>query len=151
MIIIKSYTDLEQSKRLAEILPIESSDMCWTNHYYGRMRSSMTISAKSIYEYKKLLERFADSTSIDVFYPAWSLAALMSVLRVFTIPTAFSVKVSTPSLIKTENGYKLTYIGDYTPMINNGLDIETPIESVADNPIDACVNMIIKLKEGGLL
>ena len=64
---MKSYTDLEQSKKLAEILPPESADMCWTNHCYGRIRSSMTISAKSIYEYKKLLERFADSTSIDVF------------------------------------------------------------------------------------
>lgn len=26
---IKSYTDLEQSKKLAEILPLESADMCW--------------------------------------------------------------------------------------------------------------------------
>lgn len=77
---MKVYTDIEQSKKLAEIFPIESADMCWTNHCYGRMRSSMTISAKSIYEYKKLLERFADSTSIDVFYPAWSLAALLNVL-----------------------------------------------------------------------
>jgi hypothetical protein len=73
------------------------------------------------------------------------------VLRVFTTPTAFSVKVSTPSLIKTENGYKLTYTGDYTPMINNKLDIEAPIESVADNAIDACVAMIEKLDELNLL
>lgn len=26
---IKSYTDIEQSKKLAMILPIESADMCW--------------------------------------------------------------------------------------------------------------------------
>ena len=67
---MKAYTDLKQSKKLTEILPLETADMCWTNHCYGIIRSSMTISAKSIYEYKKLLERFADSTSIDVFYPA---------------------------------------------------------------------------------
>lgn len=27
---MKSYTDLSQSKKLAEILPLESADMCWT-------------------------------------------------------------------------------------------------------------------------
>ena len=26
---MKSYTDLEQSKKLAEILPLESADMCY--------------------------------------------------------------------------------------------------------------------------
>ena len=29
---IKSYTDLEQSKKLAKILPLESADMWW-NYY----------------------------------------------------------------------------------------------------------------------
>lgn len=31
MATIKSYTDLEQSKKLAEILPIESADMHYNN------------------------------------------------------------------------------------------------------------------------
>lgn len=125
MIIIKSYTDLEQSKRLAEILPIESSDMCWTNHYYGRMRSSMTISAKSIYEYKKLLERFADSTSIDVFYPAWSLAALYSVMPTFTLDSSDDKYFRIHCCKKFSEWY--------------------------DNPVDACCELILKLKELNLL
>ena len=29
MEIVKSYTDLEQSKKLAEILPLETADMKW--------------------------------------------------------------------------------------------------------------------------
>lgn len=29
MVTIKSYTDLEQSRKLAEILPFESADMCY--------------------------------------------------------------------------------------------------------------------------
>ena len=29
---MKAYTDLEQSKKLAEILPIESADMCFNTH-----------------------------------------------------------------------------------------------------------------------
>lgn len=31
MATIKSYTDLEQSKKLAEILPLESADMHYNN------------------------------------------------------------------------------------------------------------------------
>lgn len=30
--IMKSYTDIEQSKKLAEILPIESADMCFNDN-----------------------------------------------------------------------------------------------------------------------
>ena len=32
MATIKSYTDLPQSKKLAEILPLESADMLWEQH-----------------------------------------------------------------------------------------------------------------------
>ena len=120
---MKSHTDLEQSKRLAEILPLESADMSWTNHCYGRMRSSMTISAKPIYEYKKLLERFADSTSLDVFYPAWSLTALLKMLKDYQL---FS------------NGL-IVYIDNESYKIDS------------DNPIDACYKMIIKLHEQNIL
>lgn len=31
---MKAYTSLEQSKQLAEILPLESADMSWTRAYY---------------------------------------------------------------------------------------------------------------------
>ena len=126
---MKSYTDIEQSKKLAEILSLESADMYYP--YNG------------IETYPEVKNGLETKTALY----CWSLAALLGVLRAFTIPTAFSVKVSTPSLIKTENGYKLTYTGDYTPMINNGLNIEAPIESVSDNAIDCCVNMIMKLHE----
>lgn len=120
---MKAYTDLEQSKKLAEILPLESSDMSWTNHCYGRVRSSMTISAKSIYEYKKLLERFADSTSLDIFYPAWSLSALLKMLKDYQL---FSNEL-------------IVYIDNESYKIDS------------DNPVDACVAMIEKLHEQNLL
>lgn len=126
MATIKSFTSLEQSRRLSEILPLESADMCWTNHCYGSIRSSMTISAKSIYEYKKLLERFADSTSIDVFYPAWSLAALLSVLP----------KIVNNETLFIETSAALWHIG-YR-------NIHT---TRAENPVDACVAMIKRLHE----
>ena len=36
MTIIKSYTDLQQSKKLAEILPKESADMSWVSNGLGK-------------------------------------------------------------------------------------------------------------------
>ena len=69
MTIIKSYTDLEQSKKLAEILPIESADMYY--HYdndFGELESIPTITEED--------DHFA-LFSKDV--RCWSLAALLSV------------------------------------------------------------------------
>lgn len=60
---MKAYTDLEQSKRLAEILPPESADMCYIAH-------SELI---NIYEpfYKKIDKEDT---------PCWSLAALLEIV-----------------------------------------------------------------------
>lgn len=141
MVTIKSYTDLEQSKRLANILALESADMYYT---------SSLIKGHTNY-FPHLKRKFPIDWDIEQAIPCWSLAALLNTLRTFTTSTAFSVKVSAPSLIKTESGYKLIYTGDYTPMINNGSDVEAPIESIAENAVDACVNMIEKLHELNLL
>lgn len=62
---MKAYTDIEQSKKLAEILPIESADMGW---YYSRdpqaARNQMWVGTK------------AENADI----PCWSLAALLNVI-----------------------------------------------------------------------
>jgi hypothetical protein len=130
MATIKSYTDLEQSKKLAEILPIESADMCWTNHCYGNIRSSITVSSKTIEEYKELLERFADLTDIDVFYPCWSLAALLKILP--------EDDFALPNLRKENGRYSIAYSND-------------ELLCVADNPVDACVSMILDLHKNNML
>lgn len=157
MATIKAYTDLEQSKKLVEILPIESANMYYQ---YVLPKSDKIKLSPEIGNPINALEWYnkgytfsgKEPIKLDEYcVPCWSLAALLDVLRIFTTPTAFSTKVSAPSLIKTENSYKLTYTGDYTLMINNGLDVETPIESIADNPIDACVDMIEKLHKQNLL
>jgi len=126
---MKSYTDLKQSKKLAEILPLESADMCWTNHCYGAIRSSMTISAKTVDEYKSLLDRFNDSASIDVFYPAWSLAALLDVLK-------DNIKIEKTQLDQSDI-FTYSIVGD-------GYNYRTYEH---DELIDACVEMIVKLHE----
>ena len=62
---IKSYTSLEQSKKLAEILPLETADMyrvfennAETRVYYGKM-----------------------PTAYFVCKPCWSLAALLEIIK----------------------------------------------------------------------
>ena len=58
---MKSYTDLEQSKELAEFLPIDSADMFYRNN---------GVDAKLMWEHN----------AHKVKYPCWSLAALLDVL-----------------------------------------------------------------------
>ena len=61
---MKSYTDIEQSKKLAEILPIEGADMYWDydvqKHEY----------------YPMVMDEQFDDTCVR----AWSLAALFKML-----------------------------------------------------------------------
>ena len=61
---IKSYTDLQQSKKLAEILPIESADMSWASNGLGKP-FARTIPIKG---------------DPEELCACWSLAALLSVL-----------------------------------------------------------------------
>ena len=154
MAAIKNYTDIEQSRKLAEILPLESADGFWG--YHDRWFSEGDEwegyedypRAEPYLEYTRKENEWKEDKS-DV--PCWSLAALFGSLKLFTTPTAFSVKVCVPLLTKTHNGYSLTYTGEYALMNKNNLDTDAPIEIVADNPIDACYEMIIKLKELNLL
>ena len=128
--IMKAYTDIEQSKKLAEILPIVTADMCYP---YDRHLNKMYGDIPYVMGYK----RFNENTD----FPCWSLSALLDVL---------------PDEI-TEDGdvfrnmffhLKGKYIIQYprlTTLWPSLLSVE------ADNPIDTCVEMIIKLNEQNLL
>ena len=63
---MKAYTDIEQSKKLAEILPLESADMYFDG--FGRLPQgyAYTLIFPNSFEYDK---------------PCWSLAALLKVIR----------------------------------------------------------------------
>lgn len=67
MTTIKSYTNLEQSKKLAEILPIESADM--------RFCFSHTLGGRIIGHYPMIGREPSMGT-----IPCWSLMALFGVL-----------------------------------------------------------------------
>jgi hypothetical protein len=118
---MKAYTDLEQSKKLVEILPVESADMCFVND-----GTSIKIDANP-YNVRKHMWK-------DVqLIPCWSLAALLNVLPKGT------------DIIKeeadTENERYMCTVGikdDIIPTFGN-------------NPVDACYEMILKLHELNLL
>jgi hypothetical protein len=70
MAAIKSYTDVNQSKKLAEFLPLESADMHY--HYdndFGELESIPTITEED--------DHFA---LFPKDFSCWSLAALLGVL-----------------------------------------------------------------------
>ena len=62
---IKSYTDIEQSKKLTEILPLESADMYW---YLATKGNPKAMFNEGYNEYG------------DCELPCWSLSALLDVL-----------------------------------------------------------------------
>ena len=114
---MKAFTDIEQSKKLAEILPIESAD-----GFYEAQHNHLTD------KWEYILFTGNKWASEEVVIPCWSLAALLNV-------------VSEVSL----NSFK---DGNWTAMVQPNSKI---IYSNAGNPIDACVEMIIKLHEEKLL
>lgn len=105
---MKAYTDLPQSKKLAEILSNETSDM-----YYW--------CGESI--------RFGGYKAQDKDYdvPCWSLAALLK-------------ELPETMLGKDNDGYVVM-----VETMGSGLT------TFASNPVDACYEMIIKLKERNLI
>jgi len=75
---MKSYTDLEQSRKLAEILPIESADM---EYILEQWRDEETHRLKKGYSEYPVVKVDDDDDQFQVItLPCWSLAALMELL-----------------------------------------------------------------------
>ena len=80
---MKSYTDLEQSKKLVEILPIESVDIWWAERYKGRVtENGQYIVDEEPYYYLSLTNPSENNWSQDQIkdIPCWSLAALLNII-----------------------------------------------------------------------
>lgn len=123
---IKSYSDLQQSKKLAEILPLESADYCWgldveTSHY----NSSPYPCAWKDYSCK------------EYYIPCWSLAALLNIL-----PEINSIPLKIEK-VKAEDGYD----GYYYHIEYEGV----VLIPYSKNAVDACYELILKLHELNLL
>lgn len=120
---MKSCTDLEQSRKLAEFLPIESADMHyndWAYDFYDGYEHTGNYTA-ALGTPKTICGELA--------IPCWSLAALFSMLP----KSACLEKGSSTELCRVTLPVEL---------ISSDWNIE---------PIDACVDVIIKLHKQKLL
>ena len=127
---MKSYTNIEESKKLAEILQPESADMCWGI-------SDETLKWKTF----PYLMPWRDYTAKEHYLPCWSLAALLDQLEdVICDEDGYEYKLE---IIKEGVQYYLIYEGM--------LDAACYETSLFDDLIDACVEMIVILKKKDLL
>lgn len=124
MATIKSFTSLEQSKKLVKILPLETTDMCYVWDYEHMC-------------YTPELFGFIQNQNNEgveyIDYPCWSLAALLGVIK--------SVADYTMQSLDCKKSFIVCELGDKP----------WNITAQYDNEIDACVEMIVKLHELNLL
>lgn len=135
MTTIKSYTSVEQSRKLAKILPNESADMSWVSCDDGRQKYYQAENRKIILNYEK-----------NHWLPCWSLAALLDIM-----PKDKSIECSLSFGYYSGKG---EYIEKWLCAFEKeGKTTDDYIIETfdGDNPIDACVDMIKRLHELNLL
>ena len=133
---MKTYTDLEQSKRISEILPLESADMGW-NVFVDDSTRCLPIDDWDLNK---------DGSGNVKFYHAWSLTALLDVM-----PKDKSIECSIS--FGYYNG-KGEYIEKWLCAFEKEGETTDDyiIETIdGNNPVDACVAMIERLHELNLL
>ncbi len=126
MATIKSYTDLQQSKKLAEILPLESADMTYYacikdwrgNPVEPKWRKPANLTKEELALPRSNFQEYE-------YVPCWSLASLLGVLPSATLDSS------------DDHHYRIHCMERYTEWYNN--------------PVDACVAMIKRLHELNLL
>ena len=140
MATIKSFTSLEQSKKLAEILPLESADMTYCAVVEGA-RDKTTIRGWKIVTGTKKWKVSINAIKNNYFsyrngyiVPCWSLTALLGVLPKEIV---YDKHIVFLEFHVWENS--LEYV--------NNADYSLYVTSSYDNPVDACVDMIEKLHE----
>lgn len=134
---MKSYTDVEQSKILARIILPESADMYYFRQIDNEYFPPDVESICPIPRFKDGKEDF----NYDI--PCWSLAALIEQLHYEICDDEGHPAYL--SMNKENDKYKLIYHSNFHEDFD---DIETEVH---DNRVDACYQMIVKLKELNLL
>lgn len=122
----KAYTDLEQSKKLAEILPLESADMDYIPVINIEGEYSITV---NIWDNDHVID--------EGWIPCWSLAALLSIL-----PTIDNRNAEFCKDIRFDKWHIYYHCTATLPII----DTER-----YENLVDACYEMILKLNEMKML
>jgi hypothetical protein len=132
MATIKVYADIEQSKKLAGILPLESADGFWVYHEYWYSEGDEWEGyedyprAEPYLEYTRKENEWKEDKS-DI--PCWSLTALFKLL---------------PKSAQLEKG-------NVTELYRVILPVELETSDWHIDPVDACVEMIEKLHELNLI
>lgn len=137
--VMKIYTDLEQSKKLAKILPLESADMRYGYTAPYDYSDRMYDGGYDEIPYPKdflIKNPNYSADEYDAELPCWSLAALMDVLPDEVGDNHYL------TLDKEGKEYCCCYED------NNGNSFR---HCFSDNPIDACVDMIENLHKQKLL
>lgn len=150
MATIKSNTDVSQSRKLAEFLPLGSADMFCAD-VFNKEKETHTynfhiLSTWGCNTFEELHDR---ENKFLCFIPVWSLTALFGIMpqiNDWITPHGHkNDKLSQfePKICKI---WKHSIIPSYKVTYDNGLSTD-----IYDNPVDACVDMILKLHELGLL
>ena len=120
---MKSFTNIEQSKKLAEILPIESADQTWAR--IAIAGANLDVPEEMQYRHNGDMP-FQYYSGIGT--PCWSLAALLSVIK--------PVNDNTYTLIGTLDGGAMISFEEVTNVAFQEKEI-----------IDAVFEMLVWLKE----
>lgn len=131
---MKAYTDIEQSKKLAEILPHKSADETWEK--VSICGAKVDIPEGMQYRHKEIPFSFFSGIGV----PSWSLAALLE-----QIPSDLGSSTLT---IEKADSESLKYGLNYHDRWGREDYIQT---KYYDNLVDACYEMILKLHEQKLL
>lgn len=133
MATIKSFTGIPQSKKLAEFLPFESADMCY-------------LSEESLFpkvNYNSMVFFNSNEEIPTTIIPCWSLAALLGVL-----PNGKDI-----STTLSRGGWKiepLEYVDKWWCEYEDDTHTKD-FSASADNPVDACYELVLKLHKLNLL
>ena len=140
---MKAYTDIEQSKKLAKILPLESADGFWQFHTeWGGYEDSWEgyedyPSAVPYLEFTRYENEWKEEKQ-DM--PCWSLAALLDIIPQEILDGEYIINIT------GNDGWTLMY-NHYELRNHSYFGLSTS----ADNLIDVCVKTILKLYELNLL
>lgn len=130
----KIATDINQSKQLAKILPIESADMLWGYYYNGK-----NYCVPNIRPFRDMHDNIPKG-----YTPAWSLATLIDMLPQPAVDDDGNEYDLVPCKEDDVN-YSILYRDVFTGELCDEL------EASGDELVDVCVEMILKLHELNLL
>ena len=118
---VKISNEIKEAKKVQEILPVESADMIWV------------LANPDLPMIRAIAYENSEKSKYYEILPAWSLAALLNAVDFSTINLHY-------------DNARIDWVASAT--IHDSTKHCTKYESTrADNPVDACYEMIIKLNE----